>query len=74
MAAHSRILAWKIPWTEEPRGLQLMDCKTQARFRNTVAAPPHAFLITAPRRRCLLAHFQRGRVYAIALFSVSNLV
>ena len=22
MATHSRILAWKIPWTEEPRGLQ----------------------------------------------------
>ena len=22
MAAHSRILAWRIPWTEEPRGLQ----------------------------------------------------
>ena len=22
MAAHSSTLAWKIPWTEEPRGLQ----------------------------------------------------
>ena len=22
MATHSRILAWEIPWTEEPRGLQ----------------------------------------------------
>ena len=22
MAAHSRILAWTIPWTEEPGGLQ----------------------------------------------------
>ena len=22
MATHSRILAWKIPWTEEPDGLQ----------------------------------------------------
>ena len=22
MAAHSTILAWKIPWTEEPGGLQ----------------------------------------------------
>ena len=21
MAAHSSILAWRIPWTEEPRGL-----------------------------------------------------
>ena len=24
MAAHSRILAWEIPWTEEPGGLQPM--------------------------------------------------
>ena len=22
LAAHSRILAWRIPWTEEPGGLQ----------------------------------------------------
>ena len=24
MASHSSILAWKIPWTEEPGGLQFM--------------------------------------------------
>ena len=24
MATHSSILAWRIPWTEEPGGLQLM--------------------------------------------------
>ena len=34
MAAHSRILAWEIPWTEEPGGPQSMgwervrDCVT----------------------------------------------
>ena len=27
MAIHSSILAWKIPWTEEPGGLQSMGCK-----------------------------------------------
>ena len=25
MATHSSILDWKIPWTEEPGGLQSMD-------------------------------------------------
>ena len=25
MATHSRILTWKIPWTEEPGGLQSMQ-------------------------------------------------
>ena len=28
MAMHSRILAWKIPWTEEPGGLQSMGSQT----------------------------------------------
>ena len=27
MATHSSILAWKIPWTEEPGGLQSMESK-----------------------------------------------
>ena len=27
MATHSRILAWKIPWTEEPDGLQSIESK-----------------------------------------------
>ena len=27
MATHSSILAWRIPWTEEPGGLQSMGCK-----------------------------------------------
>ena len=25
MAAHSSILVWRIPWTEEPGGLQFME-------------------------------------------------
>ena len=28
MAAHSNILAWRIPWTEEPGGLQSMGLQT----------------------------------------------
>ena len=31
MATHSSILAWRIPWTEEPCGLQSMDSKTVKR-------------------------------------------
>ena len=27
MATHSSILAWRIPWTEEPGRLQSMCCK-----------------------------------------------
>ena len=28
MATHSSILAWRIPWTEEPGGLQSMGSKS----------------------------------------------
>ena len=27
MATHSRILDWRIPWTEEPGELQFVGCK-----------------------------------------------
>ena len=29
MAIHSSILAWRIPWTEEPGGLQSMGSQSQ---------------------------------------------
>ena len=29
MAAHSSILGWRIPWTEEPDGLQSMGSQSQ---------------------------------------------
>ena len=30
MATHSSILAWRIPWTEEPGGLESLVTKSQA--------------------------------------------
>ena len=32
MAPHSSTPAWKIPWTEEPGGLQSMGSKSQTRL------------------------------------------
>ena len=32
MATHSSTLAWKIPWTEEPGGLQSMGSQSQTRL------------------------------------------
>ena len=31
MATHSSILAWRIPWTEEPGGLQSMGSQSRTR-------------------------------------------
>ena len=36
MATHSSILAWEIPWTEDPGGLQSMGSqKSQTRLNNS---------------------------------------
>ena len=35
MVAHSSILAWRIPWTEEPGGLQCMGSKRVEHDRET---------------------------------------
>ena len=32
MATHSSILAWKVPWTEEPGGLQSMGLQSWTRL------------------------------------------
>ena len=34
MVTHSSILSWRIPWTEEPGGLQSMELQSQTRLRN----------------------------------------
>ena len=34
MATHSSILAWRIPWTEEPGGLQSTGSQSQTRLSN----------------------------------------
>ena len=38
MATHSNILAWEIPWTEEPGGLQSMGSQSQTWLSMHVAA------------------------------------
>ena len=38
MAAHSNFLAWRIPWTEEPGGLQSMGSQ-----RSDTAQPPSTY-------------------------------
>ena len=45
MAINSSILAWKIPWTEEPRGLRSIGCRES----DTTEATQHTcMLFTSP--------------------------
>ena len=36
METHSSILAWRIPWAEEPGGLQSMESQSQTQVREHV--------------------------------------
>ena len=55
MAAHFSFLAWEIPWTEEPGGLQSMGLQRVGRdlvTNNTATdlmVPAVSFIKTAPR-------------------------
>ena len=40
MATHSSILAWRIPWTEEPGGLQSMRSQKVRHDLGTKQPPP----------------------------------
>ena len=54
MATHFSILAWRIPWTEEPGGLQSMGSKSQTRLSDftlyiyAAAAAPAKSLQSCP--------------------------
>ena len=46
MATHSIILAWEIPWTEEPGGLESMGLQ---RVRQDLVTKQHLAVLTLPR-------------------------
>ena len=48
MATRSSILAWRIPWTEEPGGLQSMGSQGRARLSNS-------HLLTQRTRVCVFS-------------------
>ena len=44
MATHSSILAWRIPWTEEPGGLQSLGSQESDTTGATKPPPPWGLL------------------------------
>ena len=44
MATHSNILAWRIPWTEEPGRLQSMGLKSQTQLKRLSIIISHVCL------------------------------
>ena len=57
MATHSSILAWKIPWTEEPGGLQSMGSQRVGTTLKRLSMPAQntsrTFLVAQWKSICL---------------------
>ena len=69
MATHSSILAWRIPWTEEPGGLQPMGMQSQIQLKwlstQSVKAPIipylHGIYLTASGEKANVTVLQASR-------------
>ena len=52
LASHSSILAWRIPWTEEPGELQSIESKSRTRLRRLDTHPLPLFYDKSEKRDC----------------------
>ena len=57
MATHSSILAWEIPWTEEPDWLQAM---VSQRVRHNLVTKQQSSVLNDSRKVCVLWIYQFG--------------
>ena len=68
MATHPNILAWKIPWTEEPGGLQSVESQRAGRDLATKPPPLPSFCVCF--LPCLRTHF--AKIYIVPQFPLKT--
>ena len=61
MATHSSILAWRIPWTEEPGNYSPWGCKES----DTTEVTQHAHTINKQERASLAEDIQQGKNFQL---------
>ena len=72
MATHSSILAWRIPWTEEPGGLQSLGTQSRTQLKRlgthtrflmlAILSGVRGYLIVKPQRILSCQHPQQHLV------------
>ena len=68
MATHSRILAWRIPWTEKPGRLQLMGLQEQdttERFTHIHIWHPKIPIVMVLQMHCQYFHLENQELWTI---------
>ena len=63
MATHSSILTWRIPWTEEPGGLQFTGLQRVGHSLATNTFPFLSKLLIPGREKCSLVDISRCLLY-----------
>ena len=58
MATHSSILAWEIPWTEEPGGLQSMGCLQSQTLATRHQQTSHPLSLGAASSPCMVGVYK----------------
>ena len=73
MATHSSILAWEIPWTEEPGRLQFMRSESRTRLSTHAHTHTHSVITWGPLWGLYftLCHYPDERVESNLFLSVS---
>ena len=66
MATHSSVLTWRIPWIEEPGGLQSTGSQSQIRLKQPST---HA---TCHERPALASHCSLGKAHEVKVKSLSR--
>ena len=74
MATHSSILAWRIPWTEEPDGLQSMEVqRVWHNWEPNTCTFFHIWLVTTAepqKKHFFLSHIQASQAAAVLQISL----
>ena len=71
MATHSNTLAWRIPWTEEPGGLQSMESQSRTRlcdFTFTFITSPNFLFYLIIQIRIILSYLFKS--YFLRLYDL----
>ena len=61
MATHSSILAWRIPWTEEPGGLQSMGSQSQIQLSDYQHFHFHDYLMSQGKGEKVLVKLEESK-------------
>ena len=72
MATHSSILVWKIPWPEEPDGLEFMGSQRLRMFQGGKNCKTYAKVVIRDTAQCMGKHTEKQFILSEARQSYAS--